>query len=83
LFFDTYEQTGALIDPWLRSVLEGQFGVLPANLVVVIAGRKPLDKASSAPFLAVVAEAPLTSFGRDRGTAAAGRQGHNQRGRGD
>jgi len=62
LFFDTYEQTGPVVDPWLRSMLEGRFGSLPANLVIVIAGREPLDQASWASFLTVVAEAPLMPF---------------------
>ncbi len=41
LFFDTWEQTGPLLDAWLRdTVLEATFGELPLNVVVVLAGPR-------------------------------------------
>ncbi len=44
LFFDTWEQTGPLLDAWLSDmILEGTFGELPLNVVVVLAGRGRLS----------------------------------------
>jgi tetratricopeptide (TPR) repeat protein len=62
LFFDTYEQTGPLLDGWLRSVLDGAYGDLPQDLIVTIAGRHPLDLGDWAPYAAVLADVPLTPF---------------------
>jgi len=62
LFFDTYEQTGPVLDGWLRSVLDGTYGDLPEELVVTIAGRSPLDTGGWAPYLGVMAEVPLEPF---------------------
>jgi tetratricopeptide (TPR) repeat protein len=62
LFFDTYEQIGPVLDNWLRSVLDGVYGNLPPNLVVTIAGRRPLDRALWAPYEAVLANLALTPF---------------------
>jgi tetratricopeptide (TPR) repeat protein len=69
LFFDTYEQTGPLLDGWLRSVLDGAYGDLPQDLVVTVAGRHPLDLGGWAPYAAVLADVPLAPF-----TEAEGRQ---------
>ena len=65
LFFDTYERTGAFLDLWLRSMLEGRHGVSPANILLVIAGRDELDRNDWAPYEDTVGEleAPL-SWGR-------------------
>ena len=62
LFFDTYEQTGSLLDSWLRSVLDGAYGDLPQDLVVTVAGRYPLDLGGWAPYAAVLADVPLAPF---------------------
>ncbi|MCX2732970.1 ATP-binding protein [Saccharopolyspora sp. NFXS83] len=43
LFIDDYERTSAVVEPWLLRMLEGRFGELPTNLVVVVAGQHPLD----------------------------------------
>ncbi len=44
LFFDTYERTRAVLDKWLRDlVLDDDYGELPMNVVVVLAGQGPLD----------------------------------------
>ena len=69
LFFDTYEQTGPLLDGWLRSVLDGAYGDLPQDLVVTVAGRHPLDLGDWALYAAVLADVPLAPF-----TEAEGRQ---------
>ncbi|SEF19042.1 ATP-binding protein [Streptomyces sp. Ag109_O5-10] len=42
LFFDTWEQTGRYLDDWLPGVLQDESGPLPANVIVVLAGRDKL-----------------------------------------
>ncbi|MFG2724357.1 tetratricopeptide repeat protein [Streptomyces canus] len=63
LFFDTYERTGPFLDPWLYDVLTKprEYGRLPAAVVVVTAGQRPLD-ASRWGGLDAVAEMPLAPF---------------------
>ena len=62
LFFDTYEQTGAFLDGWLRSMLDGTYGDLPETLVVTVASRHPLDPGDWADYAAVLADVPLAPF---------------------
>jgi len=62
LFFDTYEQTGPVLDDWLRTVLDGGYGDLPQDLVVTVAGRSALDPGQWAPFLGLLADVPLAPF---------------------
>ena len=44
LILDTYERTGEYLDGWLRRLLDGSYGDVPSNIIVVIAGRNELDK---------------------------------------
>lgn len=44
LFLDTYERTGEYLDNWLRKLLDGFYGDLSSNIIIVIAGRHELDK---------------------------------------
>ncbi len=44
IFFDTYESTSEYLDGWLQDLLEGRYGDVPLNIVLVIAGRDELDK---------------------------------------
>ena len=62
LFFDTYEQTGTFLDGWLRQVLDGNYGQLPADLVVTIAGRHALDMSAWSGYTGVMASVPLLPF---------------------
>ena len=62
LFFDAYEHTGSFLDPWLRSLLEGRYGEVPAQIIFVIAGRDALDKSAWAPFERLLARVPLAEF---------------------
>jgi tetratricopeptide (TPR) repeat protein len=41
--FDTYEKTSDYLDQWLRHILDGRFGDLSANVLMVIAGREKLS----------------------------------------
>ncbi|WP_328494740.1 tetratricopeptide repeat protein [Streptomyces sp. NBC_00414] len=64
LFFDTYERTGPFLDPWLHETVTRHEadGGLPATVVVVTAGQRPLDTArwSGAGSVADVSLAPFT-----------------------
>ncbi|MEU6121420.1 tetratricopeptide repeat protein [Streptomyces sp. NPDC047123] len=44
LLLDTYERTAPLLDRWLHDLMTtDRYGALPANVVVVTAGQRPLD----------------------------------------
>ncbi|MET9429262.1 tetratricopeptide repeat protein [Streptomyces sp. NPDC003036] len=62
LFFDTWEQTGRYLDGWLRDLLDGAFGPVPANVMLVLAGRDELAERDWASLRAVVADVPLEVF---------------------
>lgn len=62
LFFDTYERTSPFLDSWLRELLEGRHGDLPANVMLVIAGRDELDKNHWADYENFIARFPLNPF---------------------
>ncbi|MFB6837980.1 tetratricopeptide repeat protein, partial [Streptomyces sp. NPDC056361] len=59
LFFDTWEQTAQYLDGWLLSVLEEEFGAVPANVIVVLAGRDELAEREWASLRAQVVDVPL------------------------
>lgn len=62
LFLDTWEQTGRYLDEWLRELLSDAFGSLPANVIVVMAGRDELRERDWAELRAQVADVPLEEF---------------------
>ncbi|CQR64699.1 tetratricopeptide repeat protein [Streptomyces leeuwenhoekii] len=62
LFLDTWEVTGRYLDGWLRDLLEDAFGPLPANVMVVLAGRDELPEREWAALRALVADVPLEVF---------------------
>ncbi|MFB9573076.1 tetratricopeptide repeat protein [Streptomyces yanii] len=62
LFFDTWEQTGRYLGGWLLGLLEEEFGPVPANVMVVLAGRDELAEREWAPLRAQVADVPLEVF---------------------
>lgn len=62
LFFDTYEVTSAHLDEWLRAVFSGRYGEAPMDLLVILAGRQPLDPLRWDPYLGIVADLRLTPF---------------------
>jgi tetratricopeptide (TPR) repeat protein len=47
LFFDTYELTSTFLDNWIRAVLGGRYGDIPADIILVIAGRDEVDDPST------------------------------------
>ncbi|MBC7252278.1 MAG: tetratricopeptide repeat protein, partial [Anaerolineae bacterium] len=62
LFCDTYEHTGSFLDPWLRDLLDGRYGEVPANILLVIAGRNELDRNLWASYKGLLARLPLEPF---------------------
>ena len=62
LFLDNYERTGDMLDAWLRDILEGRYGDLPANIVVVVAGRRELDRNLWSAFSSLIVYVPLNPF---------------------
>ncbi|MFJ4889149.1 tetratricopeptide repeat protein [Streptomyces sp. NPDC088788] len=63
LFFDTYERTGLFLDAWLHATMAlERHGVMPGNVVVVTAGRSPLDLDRWGGCSDSVAEMPLLPF---------------------
>ncbi|MFE7385810.1 tetratricopeptide repeat protein [Streptomyces zhihengii] len=62
LFFDTWEQTARNLDGWLLRLLGDEFGPVPANVIVVLAGRDELAEREWAPLREQVADVPLEVF---------------------
>ncbi|MFF0195621.1 tetratricopeptide repeat protein [Streptomyces anulatus] len=62
LFFDTWEQTAQYLDGWLLRLLGEEFGLVPANVVVVLAGREELSEREWALLRDQVADVPLEVF---------------------
>ncbi|WP_308013400.1 tetratricopeptide repeat protein [Streptomyces beigongshangae] len=63
LFLDAYERTGPFLDPWLHDLVtcHEADGGLPASVVVVTAGQRPLDTARWSG-TGHVADVPLAPF---------------------
>jgi tetratricopeptide (TPR) repeat protein len=62
LFFDTWEQTARYLDGWLLSLLDEEFGPVPANVIIVLAGRDELAEREWAPLRDQIADVPLEVF---------------------
>jgi tetratricopeptide (TPR) repeat protein len=62
LFFDTFEQTGSYLEGWLLDVLAGRHGSIRANVMLTVAGQRPLDSNRWAPYRGVAADIPLEPF---------------------
>ncbi|MEV0485275.1 tetratricopeptide repeat protein [Streptomyces sp. NPDC050508] len=66
LFFDVFEQTGPVLDTWLRDILVGEaYPGLPLNVLAVLSGQGRLDTRCWGDHLDLVAEVPLTVFTED------------------
>jgi len=74
-FFDAYERTESFLDPWLRALLEGQYGDVPANIFLFVAGRHELDRNDWAPYEGLLARLRLDPFTEEEARAYLGRQG--------
>jgi tetratricopeptide (TPR) repeat protein len=75
LFFDTYERTCAFLDAWLRDVLEGRYGEVAANILLVIAGREELDRNLWAAYESLLARLRLEPFSEQEARDYLTRQG--------
>ena len=62
LLFDTYERTVGFLDSWLREILEGHYGDLPVNIILVIAGREELERNHWADYQGAIARISLEPF---------------------
>jgi tetratricopeptide (TPR) repeat protein len=66
LFLDTYERTGAVLDPWLRTLIGGtDYGSLPSNLILTIGGQHPLDANTWGEYVGLRVDLPLQLFTED------------------
>ncbi|MDP3608645.1 MAG: tetratricopeptide repeat protein [Nitrosomonas sp.] len=62
LFIDTYEEISIFLDEWLRDLLNGEYGNVPDNLVLVISGREEVNPNVWASFNAFKCRLPLEPF---------------------
>ncbi|MBD1844021.1 hypothetical protein H6F89_11535 [Cyanobacteria bacterium FACHB-63] len=63
LLLDTYEQTGAFLDDWLRSLLNDRYDdSLHPNCLICIAGRDPLNKNAWIDWEELIARSELEPF---------------------
>ncbi|MFD6276551.1 tetratricopeptide repeat protein [Streptomyces sp. NPDC060209] len=66
LFFDVYERTGPVLDSWLRSIAFGEeYGSLPVNVQIVLAGQLRLDTRVWGDWLSQVTEVCLEVFSEE------------------
>jgi tetratricopeptide (TPR) repeat protein len=65
LFLDTYERTCPYLDAWLREMLDGRHGTVPANIVWTISGRDTLHDNDWAPYRGLIATASLEPFSEE------------------
>ncbi len=69
LLFDTYENTVAFLDNWLRDLHGGRHGDTAADLTLVVAGRDELDRNDWAEFTDEIARLSLDPFTEDEARA--------------
>ncbi|WP_432880459.1 tetratricopeptide repeat protein [Kribbella sp. CA-245084] len=62
LFFDTFESTGRYLNSWLLHLLDGRYGDLPEDIVLVVSGQEPLDANLWAGYLSIRADVELQVF---------------------
>ncbi|MEU7183441.1 MULTISPECIES: tetratricopeptide repeat protein [Streptomyces] len=62
LFFDTWEQTGRYLEVWVRDLLLDEYGPLPANTVMVLAGQNELSEREWAELSGQISEVRLEVF---------------------
>ncbi|WP_329231160.1 tetratricopeptide repeat protein [Streptomyces sp. NBC_01460] len=66
LFFDVYERTGPVLDHWLRTIVFGEeYGSLPVNVQIVLAGQLRLDTRVWGDRLGQVTEVCLEVFSEE------------------
>jgi len=75
LLFDTYERTVGFLDSWLREILEGHYGDLPINIILVIAGREELERNHWADYQGAIARISLEPFTEEEARQYLSRKG--------
>ena len=75
LFFDTYERSEEFLDSWLREILEGRYGEISLDILIVIAGRQELDKNHWAPYEGLIVRFPLEPFTEEEAQQYLARKG--------
>jgi tetratricopeptide (TPR) repeat protein len=65
LFFDAYERTSSVLDQWLRDLLDGKYGALPADVVFVLSGHHRLDLNDWNAYYSICVDLPLDTFTED------------------
>lgn len=65
LFFDTFEATSTLNEPWIVSVLTGRYGRVPGDIRLCFAGRDGLDSNLWAEFNYLTRDMRLAPFSED------------------
>ncbi|MDX2285475.1 MAG: tetratricopeptide repeat protein [Bacteroidia bacterium] len=74
-FIDTFEEADAILETWLLEVLNGKHGEIPGNILLIIAGREPLDANRWADFQSLTEKIPLEPFTADEAQDYLGAQG--------
>ncbi|MCX4966898.1 tetratricopeptide repeat protein [Streptomyces sp. NBC_00654] len=62
LAFDTWELTGRYLDTWVRALLLDEYGPMPANVLVVLAGQNELGEREWAELRGQITDVPLEVF---------------------
>ncbi|MFE7526613.1 tetratricopeptide repeat protein [Kitasatospora sp. NPDC057542] len=62
LFLDTWEQTDRHLGAWLRELLDGAYGSVPLDVMVVLAGREELSERDWDTLRPAVVDVPLDVF---------------------
>ena len=75
LLFDTYERTVGFLDSWLREILEGQYGDLSVNIILVIAGREELEQNCWTEYEGTIARISLEPFTEEEARQYLSRKG--------
>jgi tetratricopeptide (TPR) repeat protein len=61
-FIDTFEETDKVLETWLLDLLEGKYGDIPSNILLIIAGRDPLSINRWSAFTDLTQTIPLEPF---------------------
>ncbi|SOB81694.1 tetratricopeptide repeat protein [Streptomyces sp. 1331.2] len=62
IFLDTWELTGRHLDAWLREFIDGAYGEVPLDVVIVLAGRDELSERDWGTLRSEVVDVPLDVF---------------------
>lgn len=72
---DTYERTEGFLDSWLREILEGSYGDLPINIILIVAGREELERNRWADYQGVISHISLEPFTEEEARQYLNRKG--------